>query len=123
VERLGVEASKAGVMVIKRRAGAGRETPRLVVLTEAAWRAAHGLPAADAKPPGDVAGSEPRATEAVPRPSPEAVAGLFRRLRQTGSPVRLAALARALQNETGCSRAGAYRAVADAVATGTITRS
>jgi hypothetical protein len=36
----GVQKSpgKCGVVVVKRRAGPGRRTPRLVVLTEAVWR-------------------------------------------------------------------------------------
>jgi len=45
LEALAVEAAelgrmrgKLGLLVIKRRAGAGRPTPRLVVLTEHAWR-------------------------------------------------------------------------------------
>lgn len=40
VQRLSFRQSprKCGVVVVKRRAGRGRRTPRLVVLTEVAWR-------------------------------------------------------------------------------------
>ena len=45
LEALAVEAAglgrtrdKVGVLVVKRRAGTGRPTPRLVVLTENTWR-------------------------------------------------------------------------------------
>jgi len=45
LEALAVEAAevgwargKLGIVVVKRRAGAGRPTPRLIVLTEHAWR-------------------------------------------------------------------------------------
>ena len=38
IEGLGGEVSKAGLLVVKRRAGAGHETPRLLVMTEMAWR-------------------------------------------------------------------------------------
>ena len=39
---LGQKRGKAGLVVVKRRAGRGQPTPRLVVLTEAAWRVLHG---------------------------------------------------------------------------------
>ncbi|MFQ5830692.1 MAG: hypothetical protein ACE5JD_16290 [Candidatus Methylomirabilia bacterium] len=41
IERLGPQKRprKRGVVVIKRRAGKGRRTPPLIVLTEATWRA------------------------------------------------------------------------------------
>ena len=42
MERLGAELGKVGLVVVKRRAGIGRETPRLVVLTQAAWRVLNG---------------------------------------------------------------------------------
>ncbi len=40
VERLGFQQRplKLGVVIVKRRAGRGRRTPRLIVLTEAVWR-------------------------------------------------------------------------------------
>jgi len=45
LETLAVEAAglgrtrgKVGVLVVKRRAGIGRPTPRLIVVTEAVWR-------------------------------------------------------------------------------------
>lgn len=46
VERLGFQKSppKIGVVVLKRRAGRGTHTPRLIVLTEAAWREMNGSP-------------------------------------------------------------------------------
>lgn len=37
---LGQERGKVGVVVVKRRAGRGQVTPRLVVCTEAVWRLA-----------------------------------------------------------------------------------
>ncbi len=42
MERLGRQRGKVGLVVVKRRAGIGRETPRLVVLTEPAWRVLNG---------------------------------------------------------------------------------
>ncbi len=35
---LGEEQGKVGIVVVKRKGGRGRETPRLIVLTETAWR-------------------------------------------------------------------------------------
>jgi hypothetical protein len=35
---------KLGVVVVKRRAGRGQKTPRLVVCTEAVWRELNGGP-------------------------------------------------------------------------------
>ena len=35
---IGQERNKVGIVVVKRRAGKGRQTPRLIVLTEDAWR-------------------------------------------------------------------------------------
>ena len=35
---LGQVRGKLGILVVKRRAGTGRQTPRLIVLTEHAWR-------------------------------------------------------------------------------------
>jgi hypothetical protein len=37
-QRQGEARDKAGLVVVKRRAGAGRPTPRLVVMTEDVWR-------------------------------------------------------------------------------------
>lgn len=34
---LGEEQGKVGIVVVKRKGGRGRETPRLIVLTETAW--------------------------------------------------------------------------------------
>ncbi len=42
MEQLGTQRSKAGVLMVKRRAGAGRPTPRLVVMTEVVWREMNG---------------------------------------------------------------------------------
>lgn len=40
MERLGFQktAQRCGVVLVKRRAGRGRRTPRLIVFTETAWR-------------------------------------------------------------------------------------
>jgi hypothetical protein len=38
LERLGEAEGKAGLVVVKRRAGRGQATPRLVVMTEPVWR-------------------------------------------------------------------------------------
>ena len=38
METLGEEQGKIGMVVVKRKGGRGRETPRLIVLTETAWR-------------------------------------------------------------------------------------
>ncbi len=39
MEGLGEEQGKAGLVVVKRRAGRGQATPRLIVMTETVWRA------------------------------------------------------------------------------------
>ena len=39
---LGQQQGKVGLVVVKRRAGAGRPTPRLVVMTEVVWRDMNG---------------------------------------------------------------------------------
>lgn len=44
-EQLGAKVQKAGVAVVRRLAGEGRETPRLFVMTETAWRRLSGDPA------------------------------------------------------------------------------
>ena len=38
MERLGAARGKAGIVCVKRRAGRGQPTPRLIVMTETAWR-------------------------------------------------------------------------------------
>lgn len=38
IAELGRQRGKAGLVVVKRRAGRGQLTPRLVLMTEAAWR-------------------------------------------------------------------------------------
>jgi hypothetical protein len=58
----------------------------------------------------------------VAHPAPTIVEETVRRLLQAGGMVSVAMIVRELRLRTGCSRAGAYRAVADAFATGTITR-
>jgi hypothetical protein len=50
-ERQGAQRQKIGLCLIKRRAGRGRATPTLCVLTESAWRAMNGrLPLPDEPP-------------------------------------------------------------------------
>lgn len=44
MQAVGAESGKVGVVVIKRRAGSGRDTPRLVVMTEEVWRRLTGMP-------------------------------------------------------------------------------
>ncbi len=58
---------------------------------------------------------------AVARPTPEIVGETVGSLEQDGGAVWLSVVVRALQDRTGCSRAGAYSAVKDAIAAGTIT--
>src|SRR5439155_1652297 len=41
MEALGRQRGKTGLVVVKRRAGAGHKTPRLIVMTEATWQALH----------------------------------------------------------------------------------
>src|SRR5262245_4890909 len=78
----------------------------------------------------DRAGGEPmktpvgtnyRATWAC-RPTPAQVAAILSNLEPTGSVVRVPALVAALRRETGCSRATAYRALSEALASGEIKR-
>ncbi len=38
VAEIGRARGKLGLLVVKRRAGRGQETPRLIVFTEAVWR-------------------------------------------------------------------------------------
>ncbi len=40
-DQLGAQRGKVGAVVVKRRAGRGKTTPRLVVMTETAYRAMH----------------------------------------------------------------------------------
>lgn len=49
MEALAVPWGKVGVVVVKRRAGRGQATPRLVVLTETSWGALRSLPIDDHK--------------------------------------------------------------------------
>ena len=42
MERVGTERGKTGLLVVKRRAGRGQPTPRLVVMTEAVWQVPRG---------------------------------------------------------------------------------
>lgn len=44
MEVLTIPRSKVGVVVVKRRAGRGQATPRLVVLTETSWGALRRFP-------------------------------------------------------------------------------
>ena len=59
--------------------------------------------------------SERHGTVHVRRPSPSLVREIGRRLSETVDEVRYPALVAAIQCETGCSRATAYRAVRDFV--------
>jgi hypothetical protein len=123
IERLGGEASKAGLLVLKRRAGAGHETPRLIVMTETVWRRMSGGEEKESRP-GAQNGVEPADPDQAPmaRPTPATVAGTLRLLSQAGGVVKVSMLVRELRRRAGCSRAGAYRAVADAFAANAITR-
>ncbi len=47
-EQAGLKKGKVGIVIVKRRPGRGMRTPRLVVLTEPAWRAL--APGAEASP-------------------------------------------------------------------------
>jgi len=38
IHEIGVEQGKVGVLILKRRGGSGQRTPRLLVLTEEAWK-------------------------------------------------------------------------------------
>lgn len=38
MEAVGAKRGKAGLVVVKRRAGRGHDTPRLIVMTEEVWR-------------------------------------------------------------------------------------
>ena len=41
MQAVGSERGKIGLVVVKRRAGRGQATPRLIVMTEEAWRQLH----------------------------------------------------------------------------------
>jgi hypothetical protein len=56
------------------------------------------------------------------RPTPTEVAAILRNPEPTGCVVPVPVLVAALRYETGCSRATAYRAVSDALASGEIKR-
>jgi hypothetical protein len=127
-EQFGAKVQQVGVVVVQRLAGEGRETPRLFVMTEKAWRRLSGDPAINPPELEAEATSQPYCPaflwgvvrEPVARPTPEAVVEAVRVLRQTGERVLVPTLVRALCDQTGCSRAGAYRAIADAFAAGVI---
>jgi hypothetical protein len=50
-ERQGAQRQKIGLCLIKRRAGRGNATPRLLILTEGAWRAMNGRLPVPEEPP------------------------------------------------------------------------
>ena len=124
MEQSGARASKAGAAVVKRRAGSGRETPRLMVMTERAWCRLFG-PAdggqIDAKREEFVGEETGLNRPMVVRPTPTLVSETVRALKQTSAVVLRPELVRALRQQTGCSQAGAYRAVKDAFAAGIIS--
>lgn len=41
MQAVGARKGKVGLLVVKRRAGRGRDTPRLIVMTEEAWCQLH----------------------------------------------------------------------------------
>jgi len=100
--------------------------PRLVVMTELAWRRISagdgGAPAMpDVSPQTD---AEPAEVNGPPmkRPTPTIVSETIRALRLAGTTVRVPVLVRSLRDQTGCSRASAYRAIHDALAAATADR-
>ena len=56
------------------------------------------------------------------RPTPTEVAAMLSKLKLTCLVVTIPVLVAALRRETGCSRATAYRALSDALASGEIQR-
>jgi hypothetical protein len=124
MERLGANVSRIGVVIIKRRAGAGRQTPRLVVMTDMAWRRiSTGDGDAPARPDVSLQTDMEAAEANLPhmkRPTPPIVSETVRLLRLAGTTVRPPVLVRALRDRTGCSRASAYRAIHDALAASVI---
>lgn len=63
-----------------------------------------------------------RAGAMIRRATPDEVAAVVGHLATGGAVVTVPLLVAALQRETGCSRATAYRAVSDAVAAGILSR-
>jgi hypothetical protein len=124
-ERLGGGTSKTGLLVVKRRAGAGYETPRLIVMTELTWRQMsrgdEDGNEAESPTQTSIGTAEPEQSP-VARPTPTAVKEAVRSLGAAGATVLVPMIVRELRLRTGCSRAGAYRAVADAFAADAITR-
>jgi hypothetical protein len=99
---------------IKRRAGAGHETPRLIVMTELAWRqmsrSDEDESEAESPTQNSIGTAEPEQSP-VARPTPTAVKETVRSLGAAGATVSVAMIVRELRRRTGCSRAGAYRAL------------
>jgi hypothetical protein len=58
----------------------------------------------------------------VKRPTPDQVIEIVSELRADGETVSMHALVARIREQTGCSRATAYRGVADAMAIGVIRR-
>ena len=56
------------------------------------------------------------------RPTPDEVVEIVSELGPDGETVQIPALVAVIQERTGCSRATAYRGVADAMAVGVITK-
>jgi hypothetical protein len=108
---------------VKRRAGAGHETPRLIVMTESVWQRMSGGHERRSQPMAHdaVAAGEPERLP-VARPIPNSVAQAVRSLESAHKRVKVPMIVRELRHRTGCSRAGAYRAIADAFAAGEIRR-
>jgi hypothetical protein len=126
MERWGEKAQKAGVAVVQRVVGAGRRAPYLFVMTETAWRrlaedTAIGPSEVETSVTSpDLPGTVEPEREPVPRPTPEVVREAIRML--GGKRLFKTMLVQALRDQTGCSRAGAYRAVGDALAAGILFR-
>jgi hypothetical protein len=125
MEQAGAPASKAGVAVFKRRAGSGYETPRSIVMTERAWSwlcgGTGGGPTGATAPTGDDDPMPALDRPTIARPTLARVSKTVRTLKQTSAIVLRPELVRALRQQTGCSRAGAYRAVAAAFAADVIS--
>ena len=105
--------SKTGIAVVKRKASPGHQTPRLMVITEAAWCRLTGTPEPEPRPAETLARGGVGTQEAfrlpVGRPSSGVVKEeTVRVLRQANETVSVPMLVGALRHETGCSRAGAY---------------
>src|SRR5262249_7157072 len=65
-------------------------------------------------------GARKQAHLPLPRPTPALVGETVRALKQSSSTVASPVLASALRERTGCSRAGAYRAIQNAFEAGAI---